>query len=67
MLKGVFCLDMLVAREEFKLMYIGLLLYDQLGIEVKVANVCLCNFYRKFMCVSSFSKLIYSKCDCNLV
>jgi hypothetical protein len=40
MLKGVFCLDMLVAREEFKLMHIGPLLYDQLGIEAKVANVC---------------------------
>jgi hypothetical protein len=40
MLKGVFCLDMLVAREEFKLMHVGSLLYDQLGIEAKVANVC---------------------------
>jgi hypothetical protein len=41
MLKGVFCLDMLVAREEFKLMHVGSLLYDQLGIEAKVANVCI--------------------------
>jgi hypothetical protein len=40
MLKGVFCLDTIVAREEFKLMHIGPLLNDQQGIEAKVANVC---------------------------
>jgi hypothetical protein len=40
MLKGVFCLDTIVVREEFKLMHIGPLLNDQQGIEAKVANVC---------------------------
>jgi hypothetical protein len=52
MLKGVFCLDMLVAREEFKLMYIGPLLYDQLGIEAKVANVCVYVIFMENLCVS---------------
>jgi hypothetical protein len=40
MLKGVFCLDTIVVREEFKLMHIGPLLNNQQGIEAKVANVC---------------------------
>jgi hypothetical protein len=52
MLKGVLCLDMLFAREEFKLMHIGPLLYDQLGIEAKVENVCVYVIFIEKLCLS---------------